>query len=86
MTGTDALISLILALAKAEVPYMIVGSYSSNFYCAILSQGRTHNRLKFSVRKQDAQTRPRVGAGYLFSPFAETPKLRKRQLSISYEN
>jgi len=32
MTGTDALISLILALAKAEVPYMIVGSYSSNFY------------------------------------------------------
>lgn len=32
MTGTDALISLILALEHAEVPYMIVGSYSSNFY------------------------------------------------------
>jgi len=32
MNGTDALISLIRALEKAEVPYMIVGSYSSNFY------------------------------------------------------
>jgi hypothetical protein len=32
MNGTDALISLILALEQAGVPYMIVGSYSSNFY------------------------------------------------------
>jgi hypothetical protein len=32
MNGTDALISLIRTLEKAEVPYMIVGSYSSNFY------------------------------------------------------
>lgn len=32
MNGTDALISLIGALEKVEMPYMIVGSYSSNFY------------------------------------------------------
>jgi hypothetical protein len=32
MTGTDALISLIRTLEVIEVPYMIVGSYSSNFY------------------------------------------------------
>jgi hypothetical protein len=32
MKGTDALISLILTLEKARVSYMIVGSYSSNFY------------------------------------------------------
>jgi len=32
MNGTDALISLIRTLEKAKVPYMIVGSYSSNFY------------------------------------------------------
>lgn len=32
MRGTDAVISLIRALESAEVPYMIVGSYSSNFY------------------------------------------------------
>ena len=32
MKGTDALISLIRTLEKAAVPYMIVGSYSSNFY------------------------------------------------------
>lgn len=32
MNGTDALISLIRALERSDVPYMIVGSYSSNFY------------------------------------------------------
>lgn len=32
MTGTDALISLIHTFEKAHVSYMIVGSYSSNFY------------------------------------------------------
>ena len=32
MTGTDALISLIRTLEEIEVPYMIVGSYSSNYY------------------------------------------------------
>lgn len=32
MNGTDALISLIGILEKAHMPYMIVGSYSSNFY------------------------------------------------------
>jgi len=32
MNGTDALISLIRTLEKIEVPYMIVGSYSSNYY------------------------------------------------------
>jgi hypothetical protein len=32
MTGTRILISLIRTLEKAGVPYMIVGSYSSNFY------------------------------------------------------
>ena len=32
MNGTHALVSLIHTLEKAKVPYMIVGSYSSNFY------------------------------------------------------
>jgi hypothetical protein len=32
MNGTEALISLIRTFDKAGVPYMIVGSYSSNFY------------------------------------------------------
>jgi len=32
MNGTDALLALAAALDAAEVPYMIVGSYSSNFY------------------------------------------------------
>jgi len=32
MNGTDALIRLIRTLEEVEVPYMIVGSYSSNFY------------------------------------------------------
>jgi len=32
MNGTDALISLVRTLEKIEVPYMIVGSYSSNYY------------------------------------------------------
>lgn len=32
MNGTDALIRLIVTLEKADVPCMIVGSYSSNFY------------------------------------------------------
>ena len=32
MTGTDSLLSLLDAFAEAEIPYMVVGSYSSNFY------------------------------------------------------
>ncbi|MEX1119103.1 MAG: hypothetical protein WEB60_09975 [Terrimicrobiaceae bacterium] len=32
MTGTQILINLVRTLEKAGVPYMIVGSYSSNFY------------------------------------------------------
>ena len=32
MNGTEALLKLIKAFDQAEVPYMIVGSYSSNFY------------------------------------------------------
>lgn len=32
MNGTDSLLSLTAALDTAAVPYMIVGSYSSNFY------------------------------------------------------
>jgi hypothetical protein len=32
MNGTDALIALTRALEDAGLPYMIVGSYSSNFY------------------------------------------------------
>jgi len=32
MNGTDALIGLIRTLETINVPYMIVGSYSSNFY------------------------------------------------------
>lgn len=32
MNGTDALISLIRTLEKTSIPYMIVGSFSSNFY------------------------------------------------------
>jgi hypothetical protein len=32
MNGTDALIALARALEDAALPYMIVGSYSSNFY------------------------------------------------------
>ena len=32
MNGTDALLSLTSALDAATIPYMIVGSYSSNFY------------------------------------------------------
>ena len=32
MNGTDALIALARAFDAAGLPYMIVGSYSSNFY------------------------------------------------------
>lgn len=32
MNGTDALIALVRAFEAAGLPYMIVGSYSSNFY------------------------------------------------------
>ena len=32
MTGTASLMKLIVAFDLAEIPYMIVGSYSSNFY------------------------------------------------------
>ena len=32
MTGTDSLIELVAAFDLAGIPYMIVGSYSSNFY------------------------------------------------------
>ena len=32
MKGTDSLISLMRTLEKIEVPYMLVGSYSSNYY------------------------------------------------------
>lgn len=32
MNGTDALLALTRALDDGEVPYMVVGSYSSNFY------------------------------------------------------
>lgn len=32
MNGTDALLALTSALETAGIPYMIVGSYSSNFY------------------------------------------------------
>lgn len=32
MKGTDSLLSLIAAFAREQIPYMIVGSYSSNFY------------------------------------------------------
>lgn len=32
MNGTDSLLMLIEAFDRAEIPYMIVGSYSSNFY------------------------------------------------------
>ena len=32
MTGTDSLLKLVAAFEVAGVPYMIVGSYSSNFY------------------------------------------------------
>lgn len=32
MTGTQSLIELVAALERAAIPYMIVGSYSSNFY------------------------------------------------------
>jgi hypothetical protein len=32
MTGTDSLLKLLAAFEVAGVPYMIVGSYSSNFY------------------------------------------------------
>lgn len=32
MTGTDSLLKLVSAFEAAGVPYMIVGSYSSNFY------------------------------------------------------
>jgi hypothetical protein len=32
MTGTDSLLKLVAAFEAAGVPYMIVGSYSSNFY------------------------------------------------------
>ncbi|BCU77359.1 hypothetical protein [Luteolibacter sp. LG18] len=32
MSGTDALLALTAALDGAAIPYMVVGSYSSNFY------------------------------------------------------
>lgn len=32
MTGTDSLLALLKAFAVADIPYMVVGSYSSNFY------------------------------------------------------
>lgn len=32
MNGTEALLALVAALDEASIPYMIVGSYSSNFY------------------------------------------------------
>jgi len=32
MTGTDSLLKLISAFDAAGIPYMVVGSYSSNFY------------------------------------------------------
>lgn len=32
MSGTDSLLKLVAAFDAADVPYMIVGSYSSNFY------------------------------------------------------
>ncbi|MCB1131993.1 MAG: hypothetical protein KDN05_12745 [Verrucomicrobiae bacterium] len=32
MSGTDSLLCLIEAFHRAEIPYMVVGSYSSNFY------------------------------------------------------
>jgi hypothetical protein len=32
MTGTESLLKLLAAFDAAEIPYMVVGSYSSNFY------------------------------------------------------
>jgi hypothetical protein len=32
MNGTDSLLGLVAAFDAAGIPYMIVGSYSSNFY------------------------------------------------------
>lgn len=32
MNGTDALLALLTAFDRAEIPYMVVGSYSSNYY------------------------------------------------------
>lgn len=32
MSGTDSLLSLIASFHRADVPYMVVGSYSSNYY------------------------------------------------------
>lgn len=32
MSGTESLLKLIAAFDTAEIPYMVVGSYSSNFY------------------------------------------------------
>src|SRR6478672_8477973 len=32
MNGTDSLLALTAALDGASIPYMVVGSYSSNFY------------------------------------------------------
>lgn len=32
MTGTESLLELVAAFERSEIPYMIVGSYSSNFY------------------------------------------------------
>lgn len=32
MSGTDSLLKLLASFDAAAVPYMIVGSYSSNFY------------------------------------------------------
>ena len=32
MNGTTALLKLVEAFDQADLPYMIVGSYSSNFY------------------------------------------------------
>ena len=32
MNGTTALLKLVEAFDQADIPYMIVGSYSSNFY------------------------------------------------------
>ncbi len=32
MTGTESLLAVLRVFDRAEIPYMIVGSYSSNFY------------------------------------------------------
>lgn len=32
MNGTESLLELVAAFERSEIPYMIVGSYSSNFY------------------------------------------------------